>query len=124
MEKRTYNQAMDDSKLDVSEITASLRAEREVLVARVAELSNDATTKGGYDSNFADSSAVIAERGEAETQYANLSNLLADVEAALTKLANNTYGICESCSKPIDDVRLEAIPTTHFCRDCAMQRRR
>ncbi len=113
-----------ESKLDLAAVEAALKAERDVLIAKVAELSKDATTHGDYDHNFADSSAVIAERGEAETQSANLSHLLQDVEVALEKLAKGTYGICEECHGPIDAARLEALPTTRYCRECAMARKR
>ena len=115
---------MEESQLDLKTISAELSAEREVLVAKLAELSTGATTHGGYDPNFADSSAVIAERGEAETPYANLSQLLEDVEAALAKIEDGTYGICESCGGQIESARLEAIPTARLCMSCAVQRRR
>jgi len=40
---------------------------------------------------------------------------LADVEHALARLENGTYGTCEACGRPIDDDRLEAQPATRFC---------
>ena len=114
----------EEPKYDLVAIELALVAEREVLVAKVAELSKNATTNGGYDSNFADSSAVIAERGEAEAQSANLAHLLEDVERALARISNGTYGSCESCHLPIDPARLDAIPTARFCRECAMAGKR
>ena len=42
---------------------------------------------------------------------------LADVEHALQRLDDGTYGTCEACGKPIDDGRLEAIPAARFCLD-------
>ena len=42
-----------------------------------------------------------------------------EIDLALTKIAQATYGICESCSKPISRDRLEALPATRFCRKCA-----
>ena len=48
----------------------------------------------------------ILERVEAE---------LADVEHALRRLDEGTYGICEACGKPISDDRLEAQPAARFC---------
>ena len=42
---------------------------------------------------------------------------LADVEHALERLENGTYGTCEACGRPIDEARLEAQPATRFCVD-------
>jgi len=42
---------------------------------------------------------------------------LADVEHALHRLDEGTYGTCEACGRPIDDARLEALPATRLCRD-------
>ena len=41
----------------------------------------------------------------------------ADVEHALRRLDDGTYGTCEACGKVIDDARLEALPAARFCLD-------
>jgi DnaK suppressor protein len=76
-----------------------------------------------YDSNFADSSQVTAERGEAEALAASLKETLDEVESALVKFESGNYGVCENCSKPIAPARLEAKPAAKFCIDCASARR-
>jgi RNA polymerase-binding transcription factor DksA len=48
----------------------------------------------------------ILERVEAE---------LADVERALQRLDEGTYGTCEACHGAIGDARLEALPAARFC---------
>ena len=69
-----------------------------------------------YDSNFADSSQVTAERGEAERLAAELREALADqVDAAIERLKAGTYGICEVCGKPIGTARLGAMPAACLC---------
>jgi RNA polymerase-binding transcription factor DksA len=40
---------------------------------------------------------------------------LADVEHALRRLEDGTYGICEACGQPIGEDRLEALPAARFC---------
>jgi RNA polymerase-binding transcription factor DksA len=42
---------------------------------------------------------------------------LADVEHALRRLDDGTYGSCEACGRPIDEARLEAMPEARFCVD-------
>ena len=44
--------------------------------------------------------------------------LLAEVEHALHKFENGTYGLCDVCSKPIDPARLEALPQANLCLSC------
>jgi RNA polymerase-binding transcription factor DksA len=44
---------------------------------------------------------------------------LDDVERALSKLDDGSYGQCEVCGAPISDARLEAMPATRFCIDHA-----
>jgi RNA polymerase-binding protein DksA len=42
---------------------------------------------------------------------------LADVEHALQRLDDGTYGTCEACGRPIGEERLEAQPAARFCVD-------
>ncbi|HET9443788.1 MAG TPA: TraR/DksA C4-type zinc finger protein [Acidimicrobiales bacterium] len=42
---------------------------------------------------------------------------LADIEHALRRLDDGTYGTCEACGKAIGDERLEAMPAARFCLD-------
>lgn len=41
------------------------------------------------------------------------------VVRALQKLDEGTYGICDSCGKPIAAARLKAVPESVLCIDCA-----
>ena len=67
------------------------------------------------DDNFADSGQVAAEQGETQALAAQLRDQLDDVEQALAKLDEGTYGPCEVCGEPIGDARLEVMPATRFC---------
>lgn len=44
--------------------------------------------------------------------------LAVKIEAALERLEKGTYGVCESCTKPIAAARLRARPVTTLCIDC------
>jgi len=101
-----------------------LEGERQSLVHQLNELGFGGEGRLNFDSNFADSSQVTAERGEVEALGAQLQEALHSVEAALQKLDNGTYGICERCGKPIAEARLEAKPASAFCIDCASAGRR
>ncbi|MDQ3757016.1 MAG: TraR/DksA C4-type zinc finger protein [Actinomycetota bacterium] len=102
---------------------ALLEQERDDLRRQLAELGFGDSGGLEYDPNFADSSQVTAERGEAEVLANKLRDTLADVEAALQKLEAGTYGVCEGCGKDIQPARLEAFPAAVYCIDCASSRR-
>ena len=44
--------------------------------------------------------------------------LLAEVEHALDKFEEGTYGLCDVCGKPIDPARLQALPQASLCVSC------
>lgn len=46
---------------------------------------------------------------------------LAEVEHALQKFQNGTYGLCDICSQPIVPARLEALPQANLCLSCKAQ---
>ncbi|KPL19084.1 MAG: hypothetical protein AMJ92_05190 [candidate division Zixibacteria bacterium SM23_81] len=47
-----------------------------------------------------------------------VQHLIEEVDAALERVANGTYGVCESCRGGIDSDRLIADPLVRFCLDC------
>jgi DnaK suppressor protein len=61
----------------------------------------------------------------AETQLSLLGpkrQELEAIEAALQRLENGSYGLCEACGLPIEPRRLEIMPETALCRNCQSQR--
>jgi DnaK suppressor protein len=47
-----------------------------------------------------------------------LKSLLTEVDQALQKLDNGSYGVCEMCRLPIDPARMEALPQAILCMSC------
>lgn len=101
---------------------AVLEREQHELITQLSELGFGGGVTGNYDSNFADSSQVTAEKGESEALAESLSSALGDVQAALARLDLGTYGKCERCGEQISEVRLEAVPTARLCMSCASRR--
>src|SRR5437763_15840423 len=101
---------------------AALEDERAHLRQQLAELGYGDEGRLDYDQNFADSSQVTAERGEAEALAKQLKETLTEVEHALAKFEDGKYGVCESCGQPIAPARLEANPAARLCMDCASKR--
>ena len=101
---------------------AELKAERAKLVHQLEELGADEkgelTGDVDYGEGFADAAAATAERSEVLGIVENLTSMLNDVDHALEKVEEGTYGVCESCGKPIGADRLEFRPTSTRCVDC------
>src|ERR1700733_1929208 len=109
------NEAPTAETADV-DFAALLRNEQAGLQAQLTELGFAARGSGlNYASNFADSSQVTAERGEAERLATELREALDEVDAALERYQAGSYGTCESCGKPIGAARLEAKPAARLC---------
>ena len=52
------------------------------------------------------------------TMEKRLIDQLAEVEHALQKFEDGTYGLCDNCGQPINPERLEALPQASLCLDC------
>lgn len=99
-----------------------LRDERDNLVHQLFELG--ATENGelrddvDFGEGFADAAAATAKRTEVLGLVDSLRRMLDDVDAALERLAEGSYGTCANCGKDIGRARLEFRPESIFCVDC------
>lgn len=84
----------------------------------------DSTTKeasgdhSSYSFHMADQGTDAMEREKAFLFASRDEKYLKQLEEAVIRLDNDTYGICRECEKKIDHKRLEAVPTTTICYDC------
>jgi DnaK suppressor protein len=46
------------------------------------------------------------------------SQMVADIDQALLRIEEGSYGVCAHCGKPIDERRLEAMPTARYDAEC------
>lgn len=108
------------SDVSLADLRAALEEEQAKLRQQLDELSGNGSMS--FDQNFADSSHVTAERAEVEALVTSVRDSLADVEHALAKFDQGSYGQCEQCGQPIAPARLEAKPAARLCINCASQR--
>jgi RNA polymerase-binding transcription factor DksA len=101
---------------------ARLEADRDQTLRRLAALTDDyaGVVAASRDSNADDEhdpeGATIAfERSQVDALVRQAREHLADIDAALAKVAAGTYGLCEVGGEPIPDGRLEARPTARTC---------
>jgi DnaK suppressor protein len=92
-----------------------LENERRQLQSELSELGHGEGGGLDYDPNFADTSQVTAERGEADALAGQLQETLDEVALALGRLEAGTYGECQQCGVAISPARLEAMPATRYC---------
>ena len=115
-----------DGRLEVRTV---LEAERGEVLRRIDALDVEfdevvaATRDANADDEHDPEGATIAfERSQVSALARQAREHLAEVDAALARLAADAYGTCERCGRPIGDARLEARPTARLCIDCASAR--
>lgn len=87
-------------------------------------LSEDAGEETAYDNHLADTATETYDRELDYTLEENSEHVLADIDAALKRITEDTYGICTNCGEPIAVERLEALPWATLCIDCKRDRER
>ncbi len=105
--------------VDIARLKQLLLEERQEVMEALETFGVSRSTDGGYDPNFADISQVTAEKGEADALIQPLKETLVEIDDALNRIADGTYGLCMKCGKEIPLERLEAVPRTKYCTPCA-----
>lgn len=103
-------------------VMARLMDERAAVVARLERLLEDmsALIAASRDSNADDEhdpegQTIAYERSQLAAVTGQAESHLAEVEAALVRVADGTYGVCDICHENIATERLAARPTARTC---------
>jgi len=94
------------------ELLAKIRRERGGLQEGAVELA---------EASLGDLADRLVLRPEAEIGYEvvdHRARILTQIDIALKKLEDGTYGRCEACDEPIPPARLEALPFAIRCTRC------
>lgn len=91
------------------QLVARLEEERAHLAEQRATV-EELTGQGDVDSQL--------ERELAEEAVTRAEKSLVDIEDAVRRIDDGTFGTCERCGQPIAPARLEAIPETRTCVNC------
>ena len=73
--------------------------------------------EGGTDNHLGDTATALHDRELDKGIEEGAKQTLADIDAALQRIEDGTYGTCEVCGEPISPDRLAAIPWTRLCID-------
>ena len=111
------------SKKEIGDLRAALVEERRVLKDQFDELEqstfstnqSDLTGEMGFDEEYADAGTATFERERDLSLVNNLRDLMERIDKALVKIGEGTYGLCDRCGKPIEKLRLRALPYANLC---------
>jgi RNA polymerase-binding protein DksA len=76
------------------------------------------------DNHLADTATETYDREFDEGLEEDAARLLGQIDAALRRIDDGTYGICEVCGRPIPEERLEAVPYATLCIEDARKQER
>ncbi len=110
--------------MEAAELERLLTARRAELSAELARLTEPPAqgTNLSFGKRIGDGTAEAVERISSTAAARSISASIAEVDRALAKLAEGTYGTCDRCGRPIPQERLEAIPWAALCVDCSRNR--
>ncbi|HPF75836.1 TraR/DksA family transcriptional regulator, partial [Phycicoccus elongatus] len=101
---------------------AELQSEIDQAESEIVDLMRDSGDGAGDDQ--ADAGAKTYEREQELALADNAREVLRQNEHALERIADGTYGVCESCGKPVGKLRLQAFPRATLCMPCKTKQER
>jgi len=120
------------SVIDVDRFREALLEERRRVTAAIENLHEehpgsirDETGEDAvYDNHLADTATETYDRELDYTLEENSEQILSEIDAALKRIEEGTYGVCSNCGKQIPTERLEALPWATLCIDCQREQER
>jgi RNA polymerase-binding protein DksA len=114
---------MKSSTLDT--LRTALESERDRLVGEIEEYElegqetlSDVSGENNYRDHMADQGSATFSRELDMTLEEQARESLDQIERALRRMDDGTYGTCARCGKTIPTERLEAMPEAELCVAC------
>jgi DnaK suppressor protein len=120
------------SVIDIDRFREALLEERRRVEAALeniheensGSLLDESGEETAFDNHIGDTATVTYDRELDYTLEENEERVLSEIDAALKRIEDGTYGICTNCGKQIPEERLEARPWATLCIDCQRERER
>jgi RNA polymerase-binding protein DksA len=120
------------SAIDTTRFRDALLEERNRVAAAIENLHEDhqgsmadeSGEEAVFDNHLADTATETYDRELDYTLEENSEHVLADIDAALRRIEDGSYGVCTNCAKQIPEERLEARPWATLCIGCQRDRER
>jgi DnaK suppressor protein len=115
----------EDAKF-LAEQRQLLESERDVYMVQASDLKAEADSLAQerepgdvqFDEESGEGGTVTVDRERDLALSAQALAAVAEIDAALAKIASGTYGACERCGEPIPKARLKALPYARLCVAC------
>jgi len=95
-----------------------LEVERDRLLSELEQIDVSGHENLGYSTHMADDASAAFDQARDLALRSNLEETLKQIQEALERVSEGTYGVCEVCGERIDPARLKALPHTPHCLDC------
>jgi len=112
----------NEEDLDRLRQTLSLRrAELEAELGRLTEPPSEGANVS-FGKRVGEGTTEAVERLSTTATARSIAGSIDDIDRALAKIESGTYGLCSTCGNAIGEARLEALPASSLCIDCAASR--
>jgi DnaK suppressor protein len=110
--------------MELAEVRIFLEARRRQLAEELAELTKppEAGANVSFGKRIGEGTTEAVERISSTAAARSIAGGLAEVDRALEKIDEGTYGVCDDCGEPISPERLEAMPSATLCVRCSARR--
>ena len=113
IETGEYKKLLEAEKARLLDVVAFLEKEN---ADSLVEERGEATNRGD-NNHMADQATATYDRELDEGLEEGAQFTLGEIDAALQRIEDGSYGVCEVCGKPIGAERLSAIPWARLCID-------
>lgn len=113
---RTSKMKIGIKKSELTAIRKTLVEKRESILETMRKNQDLGASQGVGDE--ADQAGQSQEKELLFELSDNERTTLDQIEGALRKMDKGTYGLCESCQKPIQRLRIKAVPFARYCIVC------
>jgi RNA polymerase-binding protein DksA len=111
--------------VDLNRVAASLKARKEELIERQGRISRKTRHRDTpLPQDFAEQAVELENQEVLEALDLEVGEELRQIDQALARIESGDYLYCSSCGDEIPAARLEALPTTRLCVDCATEAER
>jgi RNA polymerase-binding protein DksA len=111
-----FRQMLEEERSRVRAAIDNLHAEHP------GSISDESGEDAVYDNHLADTATETYDRELDYTLEENSEHVLSEINAALRRIDDGSYGRCTNCARQIPEERLEARPYATLCIDCQRQR--
>jgi DnaK suppressor protein len=117
--KKSGKAAASEKERDLAEIRDALEQQRKALLSDAGEMIGQGITYGAENlPDLGDQASAVTDQNFMLRLKEREQKLLKKIDEALDRMANGTFGVCESCGGEIGIKRLKARPVTTLCIEC------